>query len=226
MNDRLADILKQLEKRATKLDGVVEHGKVHRAVLASVQRAAGSIRLCAVLLTEMHDAVLARAHAEDARRETALKAKRQLARLTEWTVYLTQWGLATDCERLMEAIQLIAVERDADAYKALGKQAVETLVKIGMMLSGIELLKLVEEFISSAMDVYHTGESMKFRENQVRLASNLLLWLDSVSMICMTWSTQAQSLILRAEGKYEATSDDQIIEMVVNRTLALATGKQ
>jgi len=223
MNDQLVNIKKKLEKRAAKLDEIIDSGKIHSTVQASVQRAASSLRLCSELLAEIREAVQARAKAEEDRLDTALKKKSELARVTEWTTNLTRWNLATEGKKLLETAQMIAEERDSEAFKALAGQAAETLVKIGMILSGAELLKLVEEFITSAMDVYQTGQSMKYRKNQVKLASDLLLWLESVSMICLTWAVQAQGLILRTEGKYEATSNDQIIEMVTKRIVALAT---
>lgn len=225
MSDGMIGIRNALRKRAAKLDEIIEGGKVYPTVLAKVQRAAASLRLCSDMLGEMSAAVLARAKDEDERLAAAKKSQSKLVRVTQFTAYLTQWNLGSEGQRLMEAVQLIAEERDPEAYKALGKQAAMTVAKIGMILSGLEPLKLIEEFISTAMDVYETGQSMKLRKNQVKLASDLMLWLDAVSLVCLTWTVQAQGLILRAQGSFDATTDDQIIERVTARILDLATKK-
>jgi hypothetical protein len=192
-------------------------------VRAAVQRAAGSLRLCGEMLADMRTAVSGRVKAEGDRLEAARIAKSPLLSVTQFTATLTQLRLNVENRKLMDAVWLIATERDSEAVKALGKEAIMTVAKIGMIVSGLELLKLAEEFIASAMDVYQTGQSMKLRTNQVKLASDLLVWLESVSMICLTWAVQAQAVVLRAEGS--STSDDEIVKMVTDRIVKLATRK-
>jgi hypothetical protein len=214
MANRLETIAEKLEKRAATLDSHLTKAS-HPSVLAAVNRTSASLRTCGRYAAELLPASLAYSERVVKRSEKASQGRQTGEKI----------GLllsANAFQSLVDAVELIANERDKEAFKALGKQTLEFGLKVAATLSGFELVKLAKEMIEAGLDVVRLGQSTKLRKNQVAVASNFLSWLDAITIICLGWCFRAQRQLLAMEGKGQ-TSDDEILAMVEKRIVDLAT---
>lgn len=217
-DDDLVAVQRKLVERAAQLGELIVEGPIHPHVRAAVQRAAASLRACSELRGEVdaaRDAYIDKAR----QRDEAHIGSGESFRLMRY--YGSLFASLHGASKLDESIKLIADERDIEALRALGEQVLETALKIGMTLSGVEVIKAVKEFVDAGLDLYRAGQQMKYRKNQVKFASNLLLWLDVVCLACLNWGVAAQFYLLGARGKGDV-DDDTVIAMVTERIAAVS----
>lgn len=209
MSQSLVATVTKLEARATKLRELVDEA-AHPAVSLAVQRAYASLRGCAELAAHLETAATERA------RTVIDTAKDRASDGAAIGAVLTIQATVVAFDRLLTSGALLSQGRDAEAVKQLGEHLFGLALKIGAKLSGVEYVKDLAELIEALRELLKTGEIVKLRRQQVRMASDLLMWLDAVTLVALTWGFAAQHFLLAAEGKGGA-SDDDVIDLVLAR---------
>ena len=203
----------RIDKRAEALRAYAAAPQTQRKLGSELNRTRAALLGCADYARELGGAAI---HYQDRIVAEAQQAKQQgkASGLVPGTVI----NYAT-VRTLTETLALIANEKDGEALRELAKQAGEAGVKILMSISHADVVVHLKEVLEASVDLYRTGQTVKFRENQVALASDLLQWLETTTLACMNWCAAAQQYLLAVAG-HGVVSDDELLKLVNERLAA------
>jgi hypothetical protein len=212
MAESIAQLAKKVHDRATTLRSYASKPGTHRHIASEIERTAAALLACEEYARELEPA------AQDYQHKAIERTRQELQQGKPPTVLVSSVFNKFTFGELIKTLDLIANEKDREALEELAKKGSETAIKLLVILSGAHVLVSIKEVLETGLDLYKTGQAAKFRENQVVLTSNLLAWLEMVSVVCLNWCCAAQQYLLGVQGKGEAT-DDQLLAMVTMRSL-------
>ena len=120
---------------------------------------------------------------------------------------------------LLDSADLISRGKDAEAAKHLFKELLAMGFKIGVKLTPLSLVKDAAEALGALQDILRTTKATKLRSQQVKVATDLLHWLDGLKLVILRWCYAAELFMLGAQGK-GGTPEDQVWDLVAVKVLA------
>jgi len=202
---------KRLHDRAAEIQSLV--GKdTRKPIRESLQKAYASLLASAELLLEMEDESHVRVKKTLAAAAKHPRPAKQIEALATMIAVLERFP------ELLESGELLSKGKDLEAMKHIAKEALKTAVEVGVIISGAKTVKDVADLLRILEDVARTGQSMKMRRQQVAVASDLLDWVETITVACLSWSYVVQRYLLDIEGKVNA-SDDDVLQLVSDRVV-------
>lgn len=121
---------------------------------------------------------------------------------------------------LRDSADLISKGKDAEAAKHLFKELLAMGFKIGVKLTPLRYVKDAAEALEALQDILRTTKANRLRKQQVKVATDLLNWLDAVAFVILRWCYAAELFLLGAQGK--GNTPESTIWGLVDGRLAVA----
>ena len=190
----VAAVLTRLSRRRKLVRGLVTKD-THPAVTTRVKRLHALLGATSAYLARLEPAVSAyniRAVARAKRNPSAL-ANRIVVNSAAHSLYAFK--------SLLEAADLISRGKDAEAARHLLKELLTTGFKIGIKLTPLRYLKDAADALEALGDILRTRKAARLRRQQVKVATDLLNWLDAVELVVFAWCYAAQLFLLAMRGR-------------------------
>ena len=211
MPESIQTIFATLEQRAWSFHALVDKD-THPHLIPHIQRGYASLSTCAELLLDVETA----ANTYVANKITVNVTPSGTVDATTFVSFAVAYmGFA----ELVESADLMSKGRDVDVIKRLGWRTVTVGAQLLAKFSGVSYVKDAAEIAAAFQEVVATGETVKLRRSQVRMASDLLDWIGAITTIGLAWSYAAQLFLLGATGKGDV-SEDAVYELVLQRMAA------
>jgi hypothetical protein len=100
--------------------------------------------------------------------------------------------------------------------KHIAGHVLKTAVDLAIIFSGAKTIKDVAELLKVIDEVAKTGGSVDLRKKQVKAASDVLDWIEEITLSCLVWAYAAQRYISDITG-HPDTSNDDVMQLVTER---------
>jgi hypothetical protein len=209
MGASVPTVFATLEQRASALHNLVD-GSTHPQVILPIQRAYASLSTCAQMLLEVEAA--AATYVQQKIQPTVSGASQPAGALAIGSFAVAYMGF----QALVDSAELISNERDGEVIKQLGWRAASVGAQLLAKLSGVSYVKDAAEIAAAFQEAIATGQTVKLRRSQARMATDLLNWIDAVTAVGLAWCYGAQLFLLGAAGQ-GSVSDSVVTDLVLQR---------
>jgi len=202
-------------QRATTLESLADKHTAKPVSLA-LQKAYGSLKACAELLLVMEDESYANMKKTLAKAAAVERPAHQIEAIATMIAVLDQFP------RLLESAVLLSEAKDGEAMKHIAGHVLKTAVDLALLFSGAKTIKDVAELLNILDEMAKTGESFEMRKKQVKAASDVLDWIEAITLACLVWAYAAQRYISDITG-HPDTSNDDVMQLVIERMARCAS---
>ncbi len=209
---KVAAVLTRLSRRRRTVRALVTKD-THQALVVRVQQVHALFGAMSASLAHLETAVAAY------NRKAVATGKQRSSATGNRIVQISAVQSLSAFKAHLASADLISQGKDAEAAKHLLMELLATGVKIGVKFSPLRYVKDTAEALEALADIARTTKAARLRNHQVKVATDLLNWLDAVALVTLTWCYAAQLFLLALQGK-GGTSEAQVLALVEARVLA------
>ncbi|MFY9789884.1 MAG: hypothetical protein WA474_18985 [Candidatus Sulfotelmatobacter sp.] len=202
-------------ERATALEALADK-MTAKPVSLALQKAYGSLKACAELLLVMEDESCSNMKKTLAKAAAVERPAHQIEAMATMIAVLDQFP------RLLQSAVLLSEAKDAEAMKHIAGHVLKTAVDLAIIFSGAKTIKDVAELLKVIDEVAKTGGSVEMRKKQVKAATDVLDWIEEITLACLVWAYAAQRYISDITG-HPNTSNEDVMQLVIERMARCAS---
>jgi len=215
MSHPIEESYTRLAERAAALESLADKSTA-KPVSLSLQKAYGSLKACAELLLVMED------ESHSNMKKTLAKAAVLQRPASQIEAMATMIAVLDQFPPLLESAVLLSQAKDREAMKHIAGHVLKTAVDLALIFSGVKTIKDLAELLHVLDEVAKTGESFEMRKKQVKTATEVLDWIEGITLACLVWAYAAQRYISDITG-HPNTSNDDVMQLVIERMARCAS---